>query len=108
MTIGENVVLQYDRTVGERCRVAVYAPREIPIMRGAVLERNGAVRPKCVFDKPRWYKREMPWDRSKAQALAAMRAVLSQMDGGDRNVQDLRRQLDHIFPPTQEPEHTGT
>ncbi len=96
--IGEDVVLQYDRTVGEKCRVAVSAPREIPVLRGAVLERNGQKRPDCVFDKPRWYKREVPWDRSKAQALTAMRVTLSHMDGNDEDVKALRRQLNHMFP----------
>ncbi len=42
LTIGEDVVLQYDRTTGDRCRIVVNAPREIPIVRGAVLEREGA------------------------------------------------------------------
>ncbi len=101
LTIGDNVVLQYDRTTGERCRIVVHAPREIPIVRGKVLEREGAERPDCVFDKPRWYKREIPWDRSKAQALAALRKLLSQMDGRDDDVKALRRQLNHMFPPKE-------
>ncbi len=98
VTIGEDVVLQYDRTVGDRCKVVVNAPREIPVVRGKVLEREGAARPECVFDTPRAYKRELPWDRSKAQALRAMRKLLSEMDGRDGDVQALRRQLAHMFP----------
>ncbi len=108
LTIGEEIVLQYDRTVGERCMVAVSAPKEIPIMRGELLERSGGERPKCVFEKTRWYRRELPWNRSKAQALAAIRALLDQMDGSDRNIQDLRRKLDHIFPPAQNLEQAST
>ncbi len=104
VTIGENVVFQYDRTVGERCRFVVNAPKEIRILRGKVLERNGLERPGCVFDTPRWYKREVPWNRSKAQALAAMRALLSKMDGNDEDVKALRQQLNHIFPPMEETE----
>ncbi len=102
LTIGENVVLQMDRVTGSHCKVTVDAPREIPVVRGAVRERAGAERPAAVFDKPRWRTPELPWDQSKAQALAAMRRVLSQMDGGDANVQSLRRQLDHIFPVRNE------
>ncbi len=101
LTIGEDVVLQYDHTVGERCRVVVSAPKEVPIMRGEVLERGGGERPDCVFDKPRRCRRDLPWDRSKAQALASMRALLAQMDGRDQNVRDLRRKLDHIFPQAE-------
>ncbi len=102
LTIGKDIVLQYDCTEGDRCRMAVSAPKEIPVMRGAVRERNGEERPDCVFDKPRFCRREVPWDRSKAQALAAMRKVLSRMDSGDEDVQSLRRQLNHIFPPVEE------
>jgi len=108
LTIGDEVVLQYDRTVGDRCRIAVSAPREVPILRGKVLEREGVQRPECVFQTPRWYKREVPWDRSKAQALTAMRALLSKMDGRDDDVKALRRQLNHMFPPTQELEQPPT
>jgi len=106
VTIGKDVVLQYDHTIGERCQVVVNAPREVPILRGELLERNGGERPDCVFDRPRRYRRELPWNRSKAQALASIRALLDQMDSGDRNVQDLRRKLDHIFPPAQDLEQS--
>lgn len=102
VTIGENVVLQYERTVGERCRIAVKAPREVPILRGKVLERAGMERPDCVLDTPRPCRQEFSWDRSKAQALTAMRRLLAQMDGNNRDVQTLRRQLNHMFPPAPE------
>ena len=102
LTIGSDVVVQLERMTGDRCKLAIQAPRELPILRGAVLEREGGERPECVFDAPRWYKPEIPWDRSKAQALAAMRPLLSQMDGRDSNVQTLRRQLNHIFPLSRE------
>ncbi|NCE66398.1 carbon storage regulator [Pseudoflavonifractor sp. 524-17] len=98
LTIGSDVVIQLDRITGDRCKLVIKAPREIPIVRGAVLERHGAERPDCVFDPPRYHKREIPWDRSKAQALAAMRALLRQMDGRDDDVKALRRQLNHMFP----------
>jgi len=99
LTIGDNVVVQYDCTSGERCRLIVNAPREIPVLRGAVRERGGEPRPDCVFEKTHWVKRTVPWDRSRAQALNAMRKLLSEMDGNDSNVKTLRRQLNHMFPP---------
>lgn len=98
LTIGEDVVVQLDRISGDRCKLVVEAPREVPILRGAVLERNGKERPACVFDAPRPYRRDIPWDRSKAQALNAMRALLERMDGENEDVQTLRRQLEHMFP----------
>ena len=79
MTIGDSVVVQLDRISGDRCKLVVEAPREIPILRGEVLERTGGQRPGCVLDGPRWHRQEIPWNRSKAQALAAMRTLLSQM-----------------------------
>ena len=98
MTIGDNVVVQINRISGERCKLTVDAPKDILILRGEVLERTGGQRPDCVFDAPQWHKREIPWNRSKAQALNAMRALLAQMDDGDEAVQTLRRQLEHMFP----------
>ncbi len=53
VTIGDNVILQFDCTVGERCTLAFQAPREVAILRGEVRERGGAQRPDCVFDEPR-------------------------------------------------------
>ncbi len=102
LTIGENVILQLDQMSGERCKLVIEAPKEISVLRGAVRERKGEERPECIIDKPRWHKRELTWDRSKAQALSAMRKVLYQMDGRDENVRNLRRQLNHIFPQTKE------
>lgn len=101
MTIGEDIVVQLDRISGDGCRLMIQAPREVPIVRGEVLERSGAERPDCVFDAPRRHRKEIAWNQSKAQALAAMRKLLSQMDGRDSNVRTLRRQLDHMFPPEQ-------
>ncbi len=101
MTIGDNVVVQLDRISGDSCRLTIQAPKEVPIVRGEVLERAGGQRPGCVFDSPRWHRKELAWNRSKAQALTAMRTLLSQMDGRDSNVQTLRRQLNHMFPPEQ-------
>ena len=106
ITIGDNVVVQLDRISGDSCRLMIQAPREVPIVRGEVLERNGGERPGCVSDAPRWHRNEIAWNRSKAQALSAMRALLSQMDGTDSNVQTLRRQLNHMFPPEQEAEQS--
>jgi len=111
ITIGEDVVVQMDTISGSRCKLMIQAPREVPVLRGEVLERTGGQRPPCVVDAPRWHRREIAWNRSKDQALAAMRTLLSQMDGRDDGVKALRRQLNHMFPPEQspecEPEETG-
>ena len=108
MTIGEDVVVQLDHISGDRCKLMIQAPREVPIVRGKVLERTGGQRPQCVYDSHRYHKKEIIWDRSKAQALNAMRKLLSQMDGTDSNVQALRRQLNHMFPPVEDGESSKT
>ncbi len=98
LTIGEDVVVQFDRAAGDRCKLVIQAPREFSVVRGEVRERKGEKRPDFIFDKPRRHSPEIPWDRSKDQALAAMRRTLSGMDGGDEDVKALRRQLNHMFP----------
>ncbi len=45
LTIGSDVVVQLDRMSGDHCKLAIHAPREVPILRGEVLERDGGERP---------------------------------------------------------------
>lgn len=101
LTIGDNIIVQLGRISGDRCKLTVHAPREVPILRGEVLERDGGARPDCVIDAAYWRKTEIPWNRSKEQALIAMRKLLGQMDGRDDGVKALRRQLNYMFPPEQ-------
>ena len=99
MTIGEDVVVQLDRISGDRCKLMVQAPRDLAILRGEVLERNGGERPGCVFNGPHRHRQELIWNRDKTRALHSIRLLLGRMDGGDEDVKTLRRQLDFIFPP---------
>ena len=48
--IGENVVVRFDHLNNERVHLSIEAPREVPIVRGKVLERSGGERPGCVYD----------------------------------------------------------
>lgn len=52
LTIGEGIVVQLYRSEGGRAYLAVKAPREVPILRGAVAERNGATRPDGLVNAP--------------------------------------------------------
>ena len=101
MTIGDDVIVQLSDASASGCKLMIQAPREIPIVRGEVLERNGAQRPECVIEPSRrsWPGSGLSWNRNKSQTLIAMRRLLGQMDGGDDRVKDLRRQLDFLFPP---------
>ena len=101
MTIGDNVVVQLSDASSSHCKLMIEAPREVPVVRGELLERAGGSRPECVTETS--YRRkpcpDLAWNRNKTQALIAMRRLLSQMDSGDARVKDLRRQLDFLFPP---------
>lgn len=52
LTIGENIAVQVFRDGSERIRVAVKAPREIPVLRGELRERAGTERPDGLIELP--------------------------------------------------------
>ena len=81
-TVGQTTVVQFDRLTGDRVHLTINAPREVPILRGDVLERGGGQR---------------PWSHAKKQALAELRQTLAQMDDSPE-VQKLREKLNCIFP----------
>ena len=45
LTIGEDVIVQVFKDSNAKFRVSITAPKEIPILRGAVREREGGARP---------------------------------------------------------------
>jgi sRNA-binding carbon storage regulator CsrA len=51
LTIGENVVVQVFKESGPQFRVSIKAPREVSIVRGKVLEREGEKRPEGLRTK---------------------------------------------------------
>lgn len=105
--VGGSTVVQLDRLVGDRVHLAVTAPKEVPILRGAVWEQSGGQRPACVFDVPPRPVRQLPWNGAKKQALAELRQALERMDGSP-DVQFLREKLTCIFPqPWEDGEDTA-
>ena len=52
LTIDGNIVVQVYRSESGRTYLAIDAPREVPIVRGAVLEREGAARPQRLVKVP--------------------------------------------------------
>ena len=99
LTIGKDVVVQLNQISGDRCKLMVDAPREIPVVRGELLERAGENRPDCVSDTAPKHRQSLAWNRSKSQTLASMRRLLRDMDSASPDVKQLRRQLDFLFPP---------
>ena len=53
IAIGGNIIVQLCRSEGGRAYLAIDAPRSVPIVRGAVLERQGGQRPAHLADPPR-------------------------------------------------------
>lgn len=96
-TVGSDTVVQFDRLRGDRAHLIITAPREVPILRGAVLEREGGQRPDCVVETPERFIRQLPWDGAKKAALGELKAALARMGEGPE-VQTVREKLDCIFP----------
>ena len=51
LTIGEDITIQVFRENSSRSRVAVQAPKDMNLLRGEVLERNGTERPGALIDQ---------------------------------------------------------
>ena len=51
VTIGKDVVVQVFKESGPQFRLSIKAPREVPIVRGKVLEREGEQRPEGLLDR---------------------------------------------------------
>lgn len=99
-TVGGDTIVQYDRLNGERIHLNIHAPREVPILRGEVLERGGGRRPDCVYEPDSRPVRQIPWDQTKKAALDQLRHTLEEMDNGPE-VRRMREMLDRIFPQQQ-------
>lgn len=114
MTIGDGVVVQLSRIAGGRADLAVNAPREIPVMRGTVLERDGGKRPDCLAPpspkKARYYRDQIfRWNDDREHAVRAMKRLFQRLEdqGSAEEAAALRKQLDRIIPAFWESEYTG-
>ena len=109
ITIGGGVVVQLIRAAGGRADVAVEAPREVPIVRGTVLERQGGQRPACLDPPPKRRARRRKdqifrWNDDKERAVRVMERALERLDqsGAGEDVKVLRAQLERIVPAVWE------
>lgn len=50
-TVGGETVVVFDKLNGDRAHFTIHAPREVTILRGEVLEREGGERPACLRGK---------------------------------------------------------
>ena len=105
LTIGGGIVVQLRRVAGGRADLWIDAPREVPVVRGTVLERNGGERPACLEPpsgrKPKGYRdRIFRWNDDRERAVRAMKRIFDKLeaDGAIEEVKALRTQLDRIIP----------
>lgn len=105
ITIGSDIVIQLTRIAGGRASLAIHAGREVPILRGEVLERNGGERPPCLKPssekKARYYRDQVfRWNDDREKAVRAMREAIDQVErkGLRKEAIQLRTQLDRIIP----------
>lgn len=103
--INDNIVVQLIRVAGGRADLALEAPREIPIVRGAVLERQGGERPACLSAPPkrkgRHYRDQIfRWNDDRERAVRIMKRVMDRLEqnGAEDEAKVLRTQLDRIIP----------
>ena len=99
-TVDGGIVVQLSRVEGGRAHVAVQAPREIPIVRGEVLERAGGKRPDGLISAPAGAPRGkwVFWDQSKADGLRGIRNALGRIetDANRDELEAIRAQLERI------------
>ena len=105
LTIGDDIAVQVFQT-GPSFRVAVKAPREVPIVRGEVLERGGESRPdglrtqkpqspsRCVRNAKN-LEAHLLKKEQESDAFRKIWNILDRMDGGS-DVQELRNQLQRV------------
>ena len=105
LTVGDSIVVQLLRVSGGRADVAIEAPRTVPVVRGAVLERQGGKRPACLEPPPkkkaRYYRDQVfRWNDDRERAVRSMKQVFERLEqnGAGEEAKILRTQLDRIIP----------
>ena len=109
LTVRDDIVIQLTRVAGGRAELAVDAPREFPIVRGAVLEKNGGQRPACLAPPPKKKAKSsrdqvFRWNDDRERAVRIMKRTLDQLDQSQfsQEAKLLRDQLNRINPAVWE------
>jgi len=112
ITIGDDIVVKFSKAARGRCFLAVEADRSIPIVRGAVRERNGTPPPACITTHaPRKKPAPRPepllrWNGDRERAARAMEQLADLLEerGEKAEAQALRGQLARLVPAPGEGE----
>ena len=105
LTIGDEIAVQIFEESGSTFRVAVKAPREIPILRGEVLERTGErpgglreKRPKSPSAQARDAQRLRERTEQRSRAEAERRRAASEQAAVTRELRSILARLDELAP----------
>ena len=114
-TINGDIVVKFTKVARGRCFLAIEADRSIPIVRGAVLERNGTPPPECIRNAPprkRFrYRGEtvFRWNDDRERAVRRLEKLADQLEakGASGEARSIRIQLEQIVPAIWEDEITA-
>ena len=109
-TVDGDTVILVDQLSGERAHLTIHAPRDVAIVRGAVLERSGNPPPACLAElsarKRAKYRPEavFRWNSEREKAVRRMEQVAERLEksGSMEEAEILRAQLARIVPAVWE------
>lgn len=109
-TVDGDTVILVDQLSGERAHLTIHAPRDVAIVRGAVLERGGNPPPACLAAlsarKRAKYRPEavFRWNSEREKAVRRMEQVAERLEksGSMEEAEILRAQLAQIVPAVWE------
>ena len=109
-TVDGDTVILVDQLSGERAHLTIHAPRDVAIVRGAVLERSGNPPPACLAElsarKRAKYRPEavFRWNSEREKAVRRMEQVAERLEksGSMDEAEILRAQLAQIVPAVWE------
>lgn len=109
ITINENIVIKVERVAGGKVNLAIHADKSIPVVRGSVLEREGAQRPDCLTPptgKKVKTRRDQVilWNDDKTRAVKRILAAVERLEqqGPTEEVSIIRQQLVYLVPTVDE------
>ncbi len=86
LTIGDDIAIQIFRQAGDSVEVAVKAPREVPVLRGEVLERSGkrpqGLRESAKRPAPSSKSGRRPPAQERQEAVKQAVSLVEQLEAG--------------------------
>ena len=97
LTIGDDIAIQIFQQSGSAFSVAVKAPKEIPVLRGAVAERSGEQRPDGLRDQRSKTPAEKKRDAKRLRLVEEKRIQAARLQTQKAAaLQNMQQSLDHM------------